>query len=205
MKRNNLLVSILAILLLVASGSAIYIHIHNKEALDRISSEREFIKMIKDPTLDIDGSSMIGKSFQDFELPDINGVLYKLSSFNSKLKLIVLFDINDCETCLYEYRMWSLIQSQFSREEIIVVGICTNREITIVDNFLRNRGIVFPVLLDPEKKIKNQMHLRVSPLRILLDRNDAVLNIEKTLTTTEHQRRYIEMIRSIVEADDPQT
>lgn len=199
MKKEKVLSVIFVIIISVLIFLGFFLHNINKSNLEILNENINFIKALRDPRLNQNGTSYIGSKFYDFKLTDLNGEFYQLSSFNTPLKCIILFNINDCSACLLEYRLWSKLHEKFSSDLFTVCAICDSREKVYIENFIKNREIKFIVLWDPEKKVKNHMRFRSSPLRILLNKSNNILDLEHTLSSYEHQKYIIYMIESKID------
>ncbi|MEW6456970.1 MAG: redoxin domain-containing protein [Acidobacteriota bacterium] len=176
----------------------ISLHKTNKSNSKTLEENIQYLKLLKDPTLNPDGTSLIGTPFFNFSLKDLNGKYYQLASIQSLLKMIIFFDVNDCGLCLNEYRLWKKLYETYPSNKLTIFAICTTREKQSIINFIEDRRIKFPVIWDPERKVKTHMKFRQSPLRILLDQNNSIIDIEYTLTTTEHQQYITSMIESLI-------
>lgn len=196
-KENSKLLILIALCFILILGG-IRLFTINKSNSKLIEDNIQYLKILKDPTLDVDGTSLIGKPFYNFRLRDLNGEFHQLESIQSLLKMVILFDINDCGLCLNEYRLWSKLHEKYPSDKLMIYGICISREKQAIIKFVKDKEIKFPILWDPERKVKNHMIFRTSPLRILLDQKNDILDIEYTLTTLEHQQYIIFMVDSLI-------
>jgi peroxiredoxin len=194
-----LLIGIVIALVLALIG----LSIHNSNAINRkkLEASLKYIKMLNDPTIAADGKSLIGTQFTDIELNDISGNPFRLSRVSARLKLIILFDTADCSTCLGEYPLWNKLAQTYASSDLFMVAVCAARDKTSVDNFIRDHKIRFPVLWDPEKSARQAMKFCQSPLRILLDKDDQILNVDETLSSREHQIQVMSMIEGKIRSE----
>lgn len=197
MKKSLVLVG-LAVLCIFLVFAGILIHHRNKLLAGDLQGKFDYLRMLQDPKLNHDGSSLIGAPFSNFDLNDFEGNVYGLSSLKSFFKLIVIFKLEDCNTCLTEYILWNKLHETFPLDRLVIIGICTSRDKGAILNFIKNRKIKFPVLWDPDKRVSNEMRFRSSPLRILLDESNLIVDIEGTQTTTEHQNYVFSMIDKLI-------
>jgi len=137
---------------------------------------------------------MLGQPFIDFTLSEIGGDPLRLSDVRSFYKILVLFDLDDCNSCLLEYRMWSEITRRFKSEDVAVIGICTTLNRERIINFKQTRNITFPIVWDPDRMITKEMKFRTSPLRILLNDADVIEDISLTVSTPDNQRDYVDYL-----------
>jgi peroxiredoxin len=198
-KENFILIALITLCLIFVLGG---ISLNNTNNINSkiLEESIQYLKLISDPSVKTDGTTLIGTQFYNFNLKDLDGTSYRLSSIDSLFKIIIIFSIDDCASCLNEYRLWSKMHEKFPANILTVFAICTSREKQAVKSFKKNRKIEFPILLDPERKVKSNMKFRVSPLRILLDQKNDIIEIERTLTTTEHQQYFIEKLDSMVDS-----
>jgi peroxiredoxin len=172
----------------------------NRSSLSFLNDQSKYLQMLRDPSLKADGTSYVGTPFFNFRLADLNGVSYQLSYIRALFKMIIVFDLHDCNSCLNEYRLWETVYGRYPKDKIAVIGICMSREEGELASFIKARQIVFPILWDPEKTVKARMRLRQTPIRVLLDQNDIILEMEGTLTTVEHQQYFLSMLDSMVKS-----
>lgn len=144
-----------------------------------------------DPTRKLDGSPFIGDTFLNFELPDISNRIWKLSDIQSLLKVVIIFSIDDCPLCLQEYPLWRKIAETYQQKEIAVIGIAhhTDKEDLIL--FAKERSLYFPILLDIENRIREKMGFKSSPLRILLDAENEILEVAVPDANLQHQKAVL--------------
>jgi thiol-disulfide isomerase/thioredoxin len=166
-------------------------------ALNGIYQDLRFsFHVLRDVSIQADGRTFIGTPFIDFTLEDMSGHPYSLYKDKAKLKIIILFNTEDCAGCLDEYRLWKKIYEIYSDNIVSVVGINNDKDINSLMSFIKTREIRFPVLHDPEGFIKKSMRLRFSPLRITLDSNNKIIDIEKTGSNRAKQLEILSYIRS---------
>lgn len=198
MKKDKFFISNLILLSILFVIIGIVIHKKNVFFIKEIKQKYEYLKLLSNPVVDEDGRSLIGKTFYDFSLRDFQGNLYNLNLINSLFKLIIIFDIEDCNTCLNEYILWSKLYEIYPPDKLSVLGICISREKESILNFISDRNIKFLILWDPERKVTNSMRFRTSPLRILLNQNNEIIDIERTQTTIIHQKYILNMIDQLI-------
>jgi peroxiredoxin len=200
MAKENSKILILIAIFFILSLAGIKLHNTNKSNSEIIEVNNKYLKLLQNPTINANGTSLIGTQFYNFDLKDLFDKSYQLASIQSILKMIILFDTSDCGTCLNEYRLWLKLYEKYPSNMLSIFAICTSRQKEAIINFVENRKIKFPILWDPQRKVKTNMEFRMSPLRILLDQNNNILDIEHTLTTTEHQKYIISMIDSMLDS-----
>lgn len=200
MKRDSLLVAFLVVIS-VMLGLLAYSTVNRNNSTARVLKDgsAQFKQLMLDPSLRADGSSMIGTEFIDIELPEFGGGLQRLGSIRSALKVIIVFSSDDCELCFNERVLWSKLHELYPPDRLMVIGICTSKEKESAAEFIRKKNIKFPVYWDPLNKVRRAMGFRVSPLRVLTDKDNKIIDIERTQTTIEYQQNYIHIIDTLIE------
>lgn len=154
--------------------------------------------VLRDPSIRTTGETYIGTPLVDFVLPDLLGVPHRLSDINAEIKIVVLFNTKDCAGCLEEYRLWKRLDAAYADEEVTIIGVANDREISDVMTFARERDLRFLILSDPDNVIRRSMGLRHSPLRITLDRKNAIAEISVTGMNLSQQKTYMTFLNSIL-------
>jgi len=143
--------------------------------------------------------------FINFSLPDLHGNTWTLENIKAKIKIIVLFSANDCATCLQEYILWKKINNVFNISDIQIIGINHDPKINSLINFKEDRKIEFPILHDPEDIIRKTLGWQNSPLRITLNENNEILEVEKSGSNLESQKTYLKQLKNwLFRTDDNQ-
>jgi len=196
MRRATILLEIIIVTALVPFSISSAIHsINLREALIKLKMS---FQVLSDPSIQANGKSFIGTAFMDINLSDINGQQYTLHLDNAALKVIILFNTTDCPGCLDEYRLWKHVYTTFPHDKVSVIGICNDINPDSIFSFTRQREIDFPVLLDPDNKVRNAMGLRYSPLRIILDRHNVILQIARSGLDRGDQKALIRYLEDIL-------
>lgn len=188
------IVLLIATVVLLVLG--LTVHFENLELIHRYDTELQNVRFLRNPTLTPTGASYIGTKFCDFVLPALDNTQYGLARSNSFLKVLILFSLNDCHSCLNEYRLWSKLHDRFLGKGLEVWAICEGGERDAIMAFVYQRRLRFPVLLDTESSVMKSMGFRTSPLRILVDDMNNIVDVSETLTTIDQQLQYVSMIES---------
>lgn len=177
---------------------------------DIIQTYRDNLKLYKeiqkyifsknDPSKRANGTSFIGDPFLDFELVDLNGNTWKLWDIHATLKVIILFSTYDCSKCLLEYRLWKEIDNRYPDEEIMVLGINHGNEMNEILLFVEERDIKFPIFHDSNSIVKQGMGFRQSPLRIILDKDNKIIDVSETNAQLEKQKEVLKKLQNLLDA-----
>lgn len=140
-------------------------------------------------------TSLKGKIFKDFELPDLTGKPWSLNKDSSVLKLLILFNVNDCSACLLEHTLWQKIHEKFSHKNVLVLGISHTKDIEDLIYLVEEWNVKFTVLHDPEERVRKSLGITTSPLRVLLNGDNEILEIERPDSDLALQKKTMETIR----------
>lgn len=142
-----------------------------------------------------DFTYLVGKMFKNFELKDLTGKPWDLSDDKSFFKVLIIFDVNDCSSCLLEYTLWKKIHEKFSNKHVLVLGISHTKDIEDLLFFIEQRQINFTVLHDPAESVRKSLGKIPSPLRILLDKNNEILEVHRPDPELALQKKALSTIR----------
>lgn len=144
--------------------------------------------------LDADGKPLIGRTFLNFKLEDINGGKWELYKIKAKIKIVIFFGVFDCSKCLLEYRLWNDIYSRYPEEEVFIFGVGYAPNKNAIFNFVNDKQIKFPVLFDPQNFVKKKMGIVSSPLRISINNRNQVIDIVKPNDSIENYTNTFDRI-----------
>lgn len=187
--RLKVVVTFILLCALLIIGYDLFKNLQRNNALFRNLILQSSLK--NDPTRKSDGTSFIGETFVDFCLPDLSNQQWCLGDVMSRLKVIVIFSLDDCPLCLQEYPLLRKIDEIYQKRQIIVIGISHHTEKEELISFAAERNLHFPILIDIGDSIRNKMAFRTSPLRILLDANNKILEVAVPDANLKRQRHYL--------------
>jgi thiol-disulfide isomerase/thioredoxin len=112
-------------------------------------------------------SPIVGAPAPEFELQTLAGTRLRLSDMKGKVVLLN-FWATWCAPCQQEM---PLLQSRASRypADLVLLGIDFNENPSVVQDFVTNLYITFPILLDPGSKVQDLYRVRGYPTTIILD------------------------------------
>jgi thiol-disulfide isomerase/thioredoxin len=112
-------------------------------------------------------SPMVGAPAPEFELQTLTGSRLRLSDMKGKVVLLN-FWATWCAPCQQEM---PLLQSRASRypTDLVLLGIDFNENPSVVQDFVTNLNITFPILLDPGSKVQDLYRVRGYPTTLILD------------------------------------
>lgn len=120
---------------------------------------------------------------------------------SNKIRLVILFRLEDCPICLFEARYWAQVAEEF-RDKVVVVGI--TKPDSNIKNFINEYGIKFKILEDVNlfEKICNLLRSHgfkcITPIKIFIDSNNRVIAIEGGTKIEAEQRLFKERVNGVL-------
>lgn len=111
----------------------------------------------------------------DFTLPDLAGQPVSLSDLRGQVVLLN-FWATWCPPCAAEMPDLNALYERYGAEHnFVVVAINKEEEQAVVDAFVADRGLTFPVLLDGDGTVTlNRFVIRSLPMSLIIDREGKV-------------------------------
>ncbi len=110
----------------------------------------------------------------DFRLPDPQGKTVTLSGLRGKVVLLT-FWASWCPPCRQEMPSMNRLYSTLGGEEFEILGINIEGNPPAALRFVDNFELVFPVLLDAEKKVQQQYGVFNIPQSFLIDKSGKIV------------------------------
>lgn len=196
-RRSYLMIGIVSVGLAFMAYSTVTRNDRTAQALEEATGR--FKRLMNDPSLKNDGSSLIGDEFIDFELPGLEGGFQRLGSSRFLLKVIIIFSTEDCRLCFGERPLWQKLFDSYPTDRVSIIGICTSKDRGAALSFVKNMNIRFPICWDPLNTVRKGMGFRVSPLRVLLNETNRIIDIGETQTGVEFQQSFLRVIDARLE------
>ncbi len=137
----------------------------------------------------------IGSHAPDFTLQNINGETVTLSDFRDKIVMVNFWN-HLCHSCTGEIPHIQAVFNTWSDDDLVILAVHIKSRDIIVQNFVKNRGITFPVLLDTEKKVYNRYQVHGYPVTFFIDGKGIIRHI--TQGAFESQSEIEGIINSII-------
>jgi len=115
-----------------------------------------------------------------------------LSNRTEPYAILFVFSLDDCTSCLEEALYWVKLKNKF-QSKIKLFAIAYSHNFLLLKSFMNHKGITFPVIWDREKDIIKSWNV-TTPVKILIDSNNIVLNLSKSLGSEEIFENYISFI-----------
>jgi len=111
----------------------------------------------------------------DFTLSTLEGGERSLSSFKGKVVILTFWAIW-CQVCREEMPMLDSLYKQYRNRGLEVVGVNIDRESgTSVQDFVKERRISYPILLDRQRKAMKAYRAHFLPTTYILDKSGVVM------------------------------
>ncbi len=109
------------------------------------------------------------KTAEDFTVPQLSGGTFRLSEHRGKT-VLVNFWATWCPPCLAEMPAMERLWRQHKDAGLVIVAVSVDVDPTIVPPFIKERGLTFPVVLDPTMALAGTYGARALPASFVIDR-----------------------------------
>ena len=94
----------------------------------------------------------VGKKAPDFELPDQNGEMHKLSDYAGKKVILYFYPKDNTAGCTKQACGFSERYPQFTEKGAVILGVSKD-SVASHKRFEEKYGLAFTLLADPERKV----------------------------------------------------
>ena len=115
-----------------------------------------------------------GTRYIDFELSDLRGNSRKLSDFQGKL-IILNFWATWCPPCRAEMPSMERLYRKLKAEGLEIVAIDLREGANLVEPFVKEYSLTFPVLLDRDGRVGAKYGVRSIPTTYVIGRDGTVI------------------------------
>jgi thiol-disulfide isomerase/thioredoxin len=119
-------------------------------------------------------SPFVGSPAPNFALQTLSGSPISLSDVKGKVVLLN-FWATWCAPCQLEMPLLQARASQYPAD-LVILGIDYNEDPTLVQDFVSNLKITFPILLDPGSKVQDLYRVRGYPTTVFVD-GDGIIRV----------------------------
>ncbi len=114
---------------------------------------------------------IIGKEAPDFTLKDMADADVTLASFKGKV-IVVNFWATWCKPCKKEMPSLNELYNTYKDKGVVVLGVSVDRSKKPILKFLNKTTVDFPILLDADLTVKNELYKVFSlPTTFIIDRS----------------------------------
>ncbi len=147
----------------------------------------------------------IGTVAPDFELPDQDGVMHKLSDYRGKKVILYFYPKDNTSGCTKQACGYSERMPQIREKGAVVLGISKDT-VASHKKFEQNYGLAFTLLADPEKKVieaydvlkEKKMYGKVSigvvRTTYLLDEKGVIIKANDKVKAAEDSEKMLEVL-----------
>lgn len=147
----------------------------------------------------------IGTVAPDFELPDQDGVMHKLSDYRGKKVILYFYPRDNTSGCTKQACGYSERMPQIREKGAVVLGISKDT-VASHKKFEQNYGLAFTLLADPEKKVieaydvlkEKKMYGKVSigvvRTTYLLDEKGVIIKANDKVKAAEDSEKMLEVL-----------
>ena len=125
-----------------------------------------------------------------FTLQDLQGQEWRLKALRGKV-VLVNFWATWCPPCRKEMPDLEALYREFKDRGLVVLAI-SDEDAAKVQQFLRETGYTYPVLLDPGRKVNEQFRIEGIPKTFVYDRNGKLVAQSIDMRT---RKQFLEMLR----------
>jgi peroxiredoxin len=110
----------------------------------------------------------------DFTLTDLQGKTWTLQALHGKV-VLVNFWATWCQPCRKEMPDLDALYQRFKDQGFVILGI-SDEESGKVNQLLAERGVTYPILLDPGRKVNQLFRIDGIPKSFVYDRNGKLVS-----------------------------
>ena len=118
-----------------------------------------------------------GQSYNDFNLPDLDGNDIKLSELLEKGPVMISFWATWCTPCKEEMKKLSPVYEKYRDQGFTYLAINQDNQKSLakVKSYITANGYEFPVVLDTDKKVFEAYNGIGIPYSLLIDKNKNIV------------------------------
>jgi len=117
----------------------------------------------------------IGNIAPDFILSTVGGNQYKLSNHRTKTPLVINFWASWCPPCREEFPVFEEIHKK-NIDSIEIIGINLQESKSTIQEFKNEFAVTFPLLLDPDKNVKELYGVFTQPVTYFIDKEGIIVD-----------------------------
>lgn len=113
-----------------------------------------------------------------WELKDLQGSTVRLSDYNGKKAVLMVFFATWCAECMEEVPHLIEFQRTYGPKGIEVIGVALQQPAHVIQAFARDRNVNYRIVLDEKGAVARQYEMIGPPLNIGIDASGAVVYYE---------------------------
>lgn len=149
-----------------------------------------YVSLIKKDKISMPvGINIVISDFMDI---NNNYNIIKISSLSKKMKIVFIFTLSDCPTCLDEGTYWELLYEKYNKYcDIIGIGTALNEN--EIKEYIKNKSIKFPVYNDSRRIYKNMLNIN-TPVKLITNNNWEIISVDGPTLSDNSKKKYISKI-----------
>jgi peroxiredoxin len=121
-------------------------------------------------------ASLVGSQAPEFSLTDLSGNAMRLANFKGRVVFLNVWT-TWCEPCREEMPSMQSLYTRLRGPDFEMLGVNADQgDRAVVEQFVRDHGITFPVLPDPDLQIADRYGVTGYPETFIIDRNGRVVD-----------------------------
>jgi peroxiredoxin len=121
-------------------------------------------------------SALVGKAAPDFSLTDLSGNAVRLANLKGRVVFLNVW-ATWCEPCREEMPAMQSLYNRLHGADFEILAVNADQgDRATVERFVREFGVTFPVLPDPELQIADRYRVTGYPETFIIDRNGRVVD-----------------------------
>ena len=120
--------------------------------------------------------SLVGSQAPEFSLSDLSGNAMRLANLKGRVVFLNVW-ATWCEPCREEMPSMQSLYARLHGGDFEMLGVNADQgDRAVVEQFVRQYGLTFPVLLDPDLQIAGRYGVTGYPETFIIDRNGRVVD-----------------------------
>ena len=148
-----------------------------------VSAFADFSVHVKNLSLEAQSASKLealpnGKPMPEFSLVDTTGKDITLSKLTAEKKLVLVnFWGTWCGPCRLEMPQFEKLYKAKSQDHFLILAIDEGDERPVLDKYLKEKPVSFPILLDPDGALAKKLGIRAFPTSVLVGSDGKILEV----------------------------
>lgn len=193
MNKKLAIVVVLAITLVAVLFYVSYNTVSN--SIKEESSKEEKIEVNDESLVEEVLPMQIGSIAPEFTLETLEGKIVSLEDYRGKIVLIN-FWATWCPYCVKEMPDLNRLYLENKEDNFIVLGIDVAENKSKVENFVKEGGYRFPILLDKTGKVARDYLVSGLPMSVMLDEEGRIRAIQLGMMTYPQMKEMLDSVRS---------
>ncbi|WP_427337747.1 TlpA disulfide reductase family protein [Caloranaerobacter sp. DY30410] len=193
MNKKLVIVVVLAITLVAVLSYVSYNTVPNSIKED--SSNEEKIEIEDESLVEEVLPMQIGSIAPEFTLETLEGKMVSLEDYRGKIVLIN-FWATWCPYCVKEMPDLNRLYLENKDDNFVVLGIDVAENKSKVENFVKEGGYEFPILLDKTGKVAQNYLVSGLPMSVMIDEKGRIRALHLGMMTYPQMKEMLDSVRS---------